>query len=165
MSLAEAFAAELKEESTRTRSLLELIPDDHFDWRPHPKSMTVGALGSHLAEILTWMGPTLDQEELALDGYKSVPRKNREEILAAFEGHLATGLKVLQGRSDDHLAQVWRLKAGGKVLIAMPRSAVIRFMVLNHTAHHRGQLTVYLRMKDIPLPAIYGPSADNPMPW
>lgn len=161
MSLADTYAEELKVESEKTRSLLECLPEAYFDWRPHEKSMSLKRLGCHLVEVVGLADKIVNSEELALDNRKPFDAANRAEILREFDERLAAGMKALAGRSDEDLAPHWKLTHGGMAVVDMPRSAAIRYIVLNHTIHHRGQLDVYLRLKDVPLPSIYGPTADT----
>lgn len=164
MTLAEMFAAELKDEAAKTRKHLELIPEAHWGWKPHAKSMGMGQLGSHLAESLEWVEGIVDVDEFAFDPatFKPYMAANKKELLAKFDSAVSEAVKNLKGKTDAHLAKVWRLKAGDRVFFEMPRSSVIRAMVLNHSVHHRAQLGVYLRLKDVALPSTYGPSADAP---
>ena len=164
MSIANTFADELQHESVATRKLLEIVPEAHFGWRPHEKSMTLVQLASHLAEIPTWAGKALDTDEYILDmkSYKPFIATTRKEILERFDANLKSALEKLRGVPDAKMSTVWKLKKANEVVLALPRAAVVRGMVLNHSYHHRGQLSVYLRLKDVPLPSIYGPSADTP---
>ncbi len=164
MTQADQFAAELKEESAKTRSLLERVPDVAFSWKPHKKSMSLGEIASHLADILQWMNSILDRDDYSFDPatFKPYAAKDTAEILERFDAGLEQALNKLKGYPEAQFSAIWRLKAGERVMIEMPRAAVLRYMVLNHTVHHRGQLSVYLRMNDVPLPGIYGPSADVP---
>jgi uncharacterized damage-inducible protein DinB len=144
--------------------MLERIPQGALGWRPHPKSMTLAHLASHIAEIPRWVRPTLLQDEMAFDPstFKPTIYESTDAIVAALDSALADAQDAMKGYSDQNLAHIWRLKAGGKTVFEMPRAGVLRVMILNHTIHHRGQLSVYLRLQDVPLPAIYGPSADDP---
>lgn len=149
-----------------TRKVLERIPDDKFEWQPHARSMTFGALGSHVAEMVRWLVDTLRTDSFDLnppggDGYKPFVAKTNVELLAAFDRNVKDGREALASTSDEKMVQVWSLLSGGKTIFAMPRVASIRGMLLNHIVHHRGQLSVYLRLNDIPVPAMYGPSADE----
>jgi uncharacterized damage-inducible protein DinB len=166
MTLAEQIAAECKEESAKTRRFLERVPDDRFEWLPHKKSMSLRQLASHMAELPRLIGPIMNLSLLEFDPetYKPFSAVTRGDLLAEFDVNLAGGLKALEGRTDAHLAQVWRMMSRGQTLIEMPRSAALRFLVLNHTVHHRGQLGVYLRLLDLPVPAVYGPTADSTLP-
>jgi len=159
-------AMELVQEAQGTRKLLERIPADKLDWQPHEKSMTLKQLASHLVEIPNWGKFTIEQEEFEFDMETYVPTlyDDAPALLEAFDNAIEECKNVLQGASDEHLMAIWRMKVNGKLAFEMPRVAVLRGMILNHAVHHRAQLGVYLRMQEVPLPSIYGPSADdNPM--
>lgn len=165
MSLAEAMVGEFAHESTTTRKLLERLPEDKLAWKPHEKSMTLGRLASHLAEIPEW-GDTIvnhDSFDMATVDSKPKPEPSKQEILAAFDKNVESFQRALEGQSDERLFQNWKLTQGEHVAVEMARVACLRGFVLSHTIHHRGQLSVYLRENDVPLPAIYGPSADESM--
>lgn len=163
MNIVEPLIMELEYEAGTTRRLLERVPEEHFGWKPHPRSMTLAQLASHLAEIPKWVEPiiTMDAMVLDMEDYRPYVATTRDELLLALDTNLNMAVEHLEERSNDHMTAVWRLKAGDKTLLEMPRAGVFRGMILSHMIHHRGQLTVYLRMKDVPLPAIYGPSADE----
>ena len=161
--LNQAFIPELKHEAASTRKLLERVPTDKFDWKPHEKSMTLGRLASHIAEIPDWMTATLTTEELdfAKGGYKPTVPATKEELLEKFEQSYTKALETLTSATDETLRGLWTLKNGDHVIFTMPRIATLRSFVMNHFIHHRGQLTVYLRLLNIPVPGMYGPSADE----
>ena len=166
MSIAETLLPELDREMAVTRKLLERVPEDRFDWKPHAKSMTMGRLAGHLAELAHWAPVIISQNsfDIALprpDSYTAPA--SREALLALFDSQVAAARAALTGRSDAELLGPWSLKRGTDTMFTMPKAGVLRMMVLNHSVHHRGQLSVYLRMHDIPLPSIYGPSADEAM--
>lgn len=163
MSIAAQMLPEFEMECANTRKYLERVPEEEFDWKPHEKSMSLGALASHLAENPGWAPYVLDQEELTLDLESYVPfaARTRKELLEVFDKNVKAALKALSGKSDDAMKASWRMKSGDQVVMEMPRMSVMRSVILNHTIHHRGQLSVYLRLKDVPLPAMYGPSADE----
>lgn len=165
MTLAEAFIAEFNHEAQGTRRLLERIPEDKLSFKPHPKSMSLGELATHLAHIPEWAQTVVNDSEFDMgQGDNRTPeRKSRREILEYFEKNAGDFGKILAGKSDPHLFQSWTLKKNGKEVLTLTRVACIRSFIMSHTVHHRGQLTVYLRMNDVPLPAIYGPSADEGM--
>ena len=155
---------DLDQELAATRRLLERVPDEHWDWKPHEKSMTLGRLASHLAE-LTFLGVVVVQRDafdVATDRPDTPKPSNRGEVLAQFD----QGASALQAAADaapaDAWGRTWSLSASGNVFISMPKAAAFRLMAISHPIHHRGQLTVYLRMLDVPLPSIYGPTADEP---
>jgi uncharacterized damage-inducible protein DinB len=166
MSLAQSLLGELQHETATTAKLIAAIPEARFDWKPHPKSMSLGDLATHLANIPTWVARTLDLDELdlaPLAGMRATRAKDRAEALALFDANWKQGLAGLAQVTDDVLAKPWTLKSRGEVLFTLPKSACLRSFVINHSIHHRGQLTVYLRLCDVPLPQIYGPTADEPM--
>lgn len=162
MPLTDALLPEYDHEVATTRTLLERVPDDKFAWKPHDRSMSLGQLASHLATMLNWGTMTLNQTEYNLSGEYTPPElTTRAEILAAFDKEAVTARAALAGKSDAELMAPWSLKREGTALFTMPKAAVLRSFVLNHMIHHRGQLSVYLRLNDVPVPAIYGPSADE----
>lgn len=164
MTLTEIYLSELQQEATATRRLLERVPEEHLAWRPHEKSFAMGRLAGHIAEIPGWVAPTLERPELdvATFGMEAFNPSSRDELLEGFERHLKEAVPAFERQEDDAVyGESWSLLQGGETLFSMPKGAVIRSFVLNHIVHHRGQLTVYLRENDIPLPSIYGPSADE----
>lgn len=163
MSLIEPVVKELRQEATVTRKLLERVPEEHFDWKPHEKSMTLRELASHLADIPKWAEVVADQDRFEIDPsqYQPFSARSREHLLQHFETCLENAARKMEGKSDQHMLAMWSLVADGKVYFEMPRIAVLRSMILSHAIHHRGQLSVYLRLRDVPVPAIYGPSADE----
>lgn len=162
MAMTDALLAEYDHEMTVTRKLLERVPDDRFDWRPHPKSMTLGALAQHLATIPFWGLVTLTEKELDLGaGPAPEPLTTRAAVLEKFDGVTAQTRAALTGRSDADLLVPWALKKDGHQIFSMPRAQVWRTFVISHLIHHRGQMSLYLRLNDLPVPSIYGPSADE----
>ena len=161
--LNQALIPELKHEASSTKRLLERVPIEKFDWKPHEKSMTLGRLASHVAEIPDWMTATLTTDELnfAISGYKPSIPISKEELMEKFEKSYTKALETLQLASDETLKGNWTLRNGDHIIFTMPRIATLRSFVMNHFIHHRGQLTVYLRLLDIPVPGMYGPSADE----
>jgi uncharacterized damage-inducible protein DinB len=164
MNMIDPLLDEYKFETALTRKHLERVPDAHWDWKPHPKSMRLGQLASHLAEAQAWIAPTMAEDEFVIDmaTYKPFLGKNAKEVLAEFDAKVKDAVAAMTGQPNENLVRTWTMKTPeGHVIIQMPRVAVIRTMFLNHMIHHRGQLTVYLRMKDVPVPSTYGPSADE----
>ena len=165
MTIAETLLPEFDREMGVTRRLLERVPDGKFDWQPHAKSMTLGRLVEHLAELPWWGTSTIQKD--GIDGAANArpagyePPKTTQAVLAMFDGHVVEARKALAGRTDAELAAPWTLRVGDKQIFSMPKAAVLRGFVISHLIHHRGQLTVYLRMLDVPLPSVYGPSADE----
>jgi uncharacterized damage-inducible protein DinB len=145
-----------------TRRVLERLPDEHLAWKPHEKSMSLGDLATHVVNIPTWAGITVDTAELDMgQEFPPPPTGRRAELLEIFDRHVSAARAKIESADDHALMQTWALKMGGQVLLEMPKVAVLRSFVLSHLIHHRGQLSVYLRLKDVPLPPIYGPSADE----
>ena len=162
MTLSEALLPEYDHEMATTRRLLDRVPEEHFDWAPHDKSMTLGRLAGHLAGIPYWCTATLDATGLDLaDMPPPPPAATRVALLAEFDAKSAKARADLAGATDAILLAPWTLKKDGQALFTMPRISVLRTFVMNHTIHHRGQLSVYLRLKDVPVPPIYGPTADE----
>jgi|SRR5919109_3091331 uncharacterized damage-inducible protein DinB len=164
MTIAESLLPEFDREMGLTRRVLERVPDGEFAWKPHPKSMTLGRLAEHLAELPQWLAisitdPGIDMGTGRPPDYKSPD--TRAAVLGMFDKHVALARSALNGRTDAELMAPWTLKNQGKEVFTMPKVAVVRGFAMNHMIHHRGQLMVYLRLKEIPLPSIYGPSADE----
>jgi uncharacterized damage-inducible protein DinB len=166
MSIAESLLPEFDREMGITRRLLERLPDHQFAWKPHDKSMTLGRLAEHLAELPGWCKVTIEDSGIDVGvgrpvGY--VPPATRAAVLQMFDANVAAARAALNGRSDAELMAPWTLKAQGKELFTMPKATVLRGFVMNHLVHHRGQMSVYLRLQNIPIPSMYGPSADEPI--
>ena len=163
MTIVDALLPEFDREMTTTRKVLERVPEDKFAWKPHAKSCSLGALATHVTTLPTWGRETLEKSEIDIAGGRppAAPR-SRAELLATFDTHVAATRSALVGRSDAELLATWTLKRGGKTIFSMPKATVLRSFVLSHLIHHRGQLSVYLRLLDVPVPSIYGPSADEP---
>jgi uncharacterized damage-inducible protein DinB len=166
MPINQALLGEFDHEMANTRKTLERVPEDKFDWAPHPKSMKMGALAKHLAEMPGWIVESLtkDSLDIAPDGkpMTSEPVHNRKELLALFDKNVAAGRKALAAANDDaQFMKPWALLMTGKTIFSMPKVAVVRSFVMNHGIHHRAQLGVYLRLNNVPVPAVYGPSADE----
>lgn len=164
MKLTDLLLDELDREGPRTRGALEAVPVDRGDWKPHQKSMPLGRLAGLVASMPSWVSLVIEQEELNLTpppGQGQYQQPALDALVEVMEKHLVTARETLRRTNDDFLFTTnWRLLAGGKVVMDQPRHVVLRD-TLNHLAHHRGQLTVYLRLLDLPVPAIYGPSADD----
>ena len=166
MKMSEIFLAEFDQEMASTRKSLERVPDDKLDWRPHDKSFTMQGLASHVANIPSWMGVTLNEDSLdvAPEGgstFKTPQGESAKHLVEMFDKDVAEARKILSETSDETFHQPWKLLAGGKEVFTMPKAAVLRLFIFSHNIHHRAQLGVYLRLNDIPVPAIYGPSADE----
>jgi uncharacterized damage-inducible protein DinB len=164
MPMIDAILPEFDHEAGVTRRLLERVPEAEFAWAPHTKSMTLGRLATHVADVLTWLPEIVTKTELALDtksGYQPKVCATRAEVLALFDHSRDAARNALASASDAELLVPWTFKVDGQVMFVQPRVGVVRGMVMNHMIHHRGQLSVYLRLKDVPLPSMYGPSADE----
>jgi uncharacterized damage-inducible protein DinB len=160
--IVESLLPEFDHEIGTTRKLLERVPEEKFAWQPHPKSMSLGDLASHLANLVGWGTVTLNDTGIDLAGAGRGPEAHsRAELLATFDRNAADTRAALAGKSDAELMAPWTLKREGHTIFTMPRSSVWRSFVLSHIIHHRGQLSVYLRLQEVPVPSIYGPSADE----
>lgn len=162
MNLTEMLKAQLEREAEGTRKALEAVPMGKNDWKPHAKSMPLGTLASLVASMPSWLDMIINREELDLGTGEGAPKpvQSTAELVAILDKSLDSARKALAGTNDEHLTKPWKLKWGEKVLIEQPRNVVIPD-TFAHLAHHRGQLTVYLRLNDAPVPAIYGASADS----
>lgn len=162
MSLSEPLIAELQYEAAATRKMLERVPQDSLAWKPHEKSRTLGEIAAHIANLPGIFITPLDRDEFDRDEYKSAATDSVSDILETFDKNISSALEILKTQADERLLASWRYKYGEQVIFEIPRLAVIRAMALNHLIHHRGQLSVYLRLLDVPLPSVYGPTADEP---
>ena len=162
MAIKDGILTEYDHEMGTTRKLLERLPDDKLQWKPHAKSMSLGGLATHVSNLPNWGATILNQLSFDLaDAPPNLEEKaSRAEILAAFDASAARTRAALD-KSDPELLAPWSLRRGGHEVFTLPRVAAFRTFVLYHVVHHRGQLSVYLRLNDIPIPAIYGPSADE----
>lgn len=164
-TLSARMLPEFEQEMANTRKILEKIPEDKFDFKPHEKSMSLGHLAGHVAELSGWGTSVLETELLAFGPeYKPFDPKTRKEVLDIFEKGIKKTSELLAGASDEDLSKNWTLKFGDYTILSMPRVDVLRSVVLNHVIHHRAQLGVYLRLNNIALPGMYGPSADETFP-
>ncbi len=162
MSISATFLPEFDQEMANTRRTLERVPNDKLSWQPHAKSWPFIKLATHLATLPNWTSVTLQTSELDISQPFDQPKPtSTEEILAVFDKTTAEARAVLAGTADDVFFQPWTLRNGEQTIFSMPKAAVLRAFVLNHIIHHRGQLTIYLRLNDIPVPGLYGPSADE----
>ena len=157
-----ALLSEFDHEATLTRKTLERVPFDKGDWKPHEKSMPLRELASHVADIPSWVEVTMNQDVFEMDGPYELPRVDDvEALLEAFDRNTANARAALEKASGEDLMGIWTMKSGGEEVISMPRAAILRGFCFNHAVHHRAQLGVYLRLLDVPVPSIYGPSADE----
>lgn len=167
MKLSELLLPEFDREMAHTRKCLERLPEDKLDWRPHPRSWTMGELTTHIVHLPTWGMETLRNDALNMtppEG-EQLPRpqliQSSGEALTRFDRNVAEVRRLLETASDEHLLASWTLLDGDRTIFVMPRIAVLRTFFMNHIIHHRAQLGVYLRMNEVSLPALYGPSADE----
>jgi len=163
MSIKTGFLAELEHEVASTRKLLEVVPLDKSDWKPHVKSMDLGSLTAHTVELFAWIDLIMNTNELDFaSSYQNPPKfSNTEAFLAYFDKHIAKSKAALENTDDAVFQENWTLRNGKYIIFTLPKIAALRTFTLNHLYHHRGQLTVYLRLLDVKLPGIYGPSADS----
>jgi uncharacterized damage-inducible protein DinB len=162
MPLNQALLPEFDHEMANTRKSLERIPDNKFDWKPHQKSMTLGGLAGHLATINGWVDAIIGQDSFDVANSPPTPKfKNRQEVLDAFDKGTVSARKAISAASDEQFMKSWSLLSKGQPIFTLPRIGVVRSFILNHGIHHRAQLGVYLRLNDIAVPSIYGPSADE----
>ena len=157
---------EFDHEMANTRKVLERIPEDKLSWRVHEKSNTIGWVAVHLAEMPSWVGQVLNHDSLDVDPpggepYRTPAAISRQDILDRFDRNVAAARAALAAAADEQFSKPWSLLKGGVTLVTMPRLAVLRSFVLNHSIHHRAHLCVYLRLHGVPVPALYGPSADE----
>ena len=168
MQISDALLPEFDQEMAGTRKSLARCPEDKFDWTPHPKSFKMVSLATHIVNMVGWTVDTIDKDsfDVAPPGappHKEEPVTSSKELLERFDKNVAAARAAIGGASDAQLMAPWSLLQGGQTLFTMPRIVCIRSFIMNHIIHHRGQLTVYLRLNDIPVPALYGPSADEGM--
>jgi len=166
MKLTELFIADIEREAEGTRHILERIPEGRNDWKPHEKSMELGRLAVLVATMIGWVEFMVKTDEFDIapkdgPGYQQPDMESRAQLLQFHEEALQRAISALRSTNDEHLETKWKFMAGGHVISDLPRHINIRDAVINHLAHHRGQLTVYLRLTSTPVPAIYGPTADE----
>lgn len=162
MPLNQALLPEFDHEMANTRKSLERIPEDKLAWKPHAKSATLGGLGTHLATINGWAEAILGQDSFDVKDAPNPPKlTSRAQMLEAFDKSTASARKAIAAATDEQLMKPWSLLSNGKSVFNMPRAGVLRSFILSHSIHHRAQLGVYLRLNDVPVPSIYGPSADE----
>jgi uncharacterized damage-inducible protein DinB len=169
MQLSETLLPEFDQEMANTRKILERVPEDKLSWKPHEKSFSMGHLATHLASLPIWATITIENDEIdiAPSGQpppKNEPAKSRDELLGSFDQNVAAARRALASATDERLLKDWALLSGGKTMMTAPRISVLRSYVMNHIIHHRAQLGLYLRLNDVPVPAMYLNSADEPGP-
>lgn len=164
MAIRDGLLPEFDHEAATTRRVLERVATEKFDLKPHPKSWTMLDLATHIVNIFSWTTPTLQQDKLDLSGpfEKPAPFSDTQNLLAVFDKNVEDARAAIAGTEDETFAQPWSLIGDGKTIFTMPKAAVLRGFVISHIIHHRGQLSVYLRLAGIPVPSIYGPSGDEP---
>jgi uncharacterized damage-inducible protein DinB len=166
MTYAETLLPEFAQEMANTRKVLERIPEDKLDWRAHPRSNTIGWNANHVVDLVNWLVQTLTRPSLEVapvggEPYAFPKLTSRREILALFDRNVAAAREAIAAVKDEEMGRMWTLLQAGKPIFTMPRAAVVRGVVLNHLIHHRAHLCVYLRLNDIPVPGMYGPSGDE----
>ena len=165
MAIKDALLPEYDHEMATTRRLLERVPEQQFAWKPHEKSMSLGQLAGHIANLPFWAGPILSAESFDLDDLPPDTGTrlavSRDALVREFDEKVAATRKLIAAAADPEMLVRWTLKRGGAEMFSMPRIAALRAFVMNHSIHHRGQLSVYLRLQDVPLPSMYGPTADE----
>ena len=166
MALSDALLPEFDMEMANTRKTLERVPDDRFDWKPHEKSTAMGGLATHLANLPSWCVHIVERENLDIHPVGGEPLRaplqpSTEALVENFDRNVAAARAAIAGASDEHMLEKWSLLKGGNTVIALPRIAFLRSFVISHIIHHRAQLGVYLRLNDVAVPSIYGPSADE----
>ena len=166
MPIAQTLVPEFDHEMATTRTLLERVPEDAAAWKPHPKSMSMGELASHIADLPRFATVIVQKEELdfatpAAADYKTTPFESTSRLVENFDRNIKAARAIIAGATDADLGIPWALRSGAHKIFSMPRAGVLRSFILSHVIHHRGQLSVYLRLRDVPLPSIYGPTADS----
>lgn len=162
MTFSQTLLPEFDQEMENTRKLLELVPDGKFDFKPHPKSMSLGQLATHVAQIPEWAATTLNVEQLEFGSdFKPPLAKTHAELLQMFDKGVADARQKISAATEADWQKIWTLKFNGQTMFSMPRTAVMRSTIMNHMIHHRAQLGVYLRLNEIAIPGMYGPSADD----
>lgn len=162
MPITEPLVSELERECTSTRRILERVPEAHLAWRPHERSMTLGQLALHVAKIPGTVAQFVEREEMEKPDFRDLPQGGSlEEILDTHQESVGRAVSVLRSMDDDTARTTWRMVEAGETLVELPRAGVVRVIMLNHLYHHRGELCLYLRLLDVPVPSVYGPSADE----
>jgi len=167
MTIAQNFLWDFDHEMKVTRSLLERVPEKDAAWQPHPKSSPMGNLAAHIANLPRWASGVVENDEVDVSlplgaKFRPPPFETTAALLVRFDANVEAAKKAISGETEEHLASVWTLRNGDKKILSMPRAGALRSFVVSHLVHHRGQLSVYLRLRDVPLPRIYGPTADTP---
>jgi uncharacterized damage-inducible protein DinB len=161
MARADAFAAELTREAVTTRRILERVPEEHFGWKPHAKSMSLGQLAQHIARLPRSISILLSELEAGPPNVPLPQPTTVADLLTTLDEAVPFAIETLTSWGDEGLSKTWRMSREGQTIFEQPRYTMVRSIMLNHWYHHRGQLTVYLRLLDVPLPSVYGPTADE----
>ena len=163
MSLKNQLLAEIKDEGTKTKKMLSSVPFDKADWKPHEKSMTLGKLATHIAENLRWAWYILESDfvDFANRPFGASSVTSNEELLTVFNEHYTKAIAALEKAADEDLEKIWIVKSGDTIFMELKKKVAIRGWAMSHSVHHRGQLSVYLRLLDVPVPGMYGQSADG----
>ena len=162
MDFLEIFVKEFDREMGATRKMLERVPEEKWGWRPHERSMLLGRLASHVSDLPNRAVQVVELETLVRQpGFKPFHAETKTEMLEKFESGAAAAQKLIPALTEEQLKAEWSIRLGDRVILAMPRAMALRSVVMNHLIHHRGQLSVYLRLLDVPVPGVYGPSADD----
>jgi uncharacterized damage-inducible protein DinB len=162
MKISEMLLPEFDQEMASTRKILECVPEEKLAWKPHAKSMTLGRLASHVAELAGWAVVVINQDRLEITpDMKPFNAATKAELMGAIDKNTVDARAAIAGASDEQLGKTWSFIYAGHTVFTMPRTVVLRNMVMSHLIHHRGQLSVYLRLIDVPIPGMYGPSADD----
>jgi uncharacterized damage-inducible protein DinB len=161
MTFSETYLPEFDHEMTNTRTIVDCVPEDKLAWKPHAKSMSLGTLAGHISDLVGWAGMVIGQDKLEMTP-GTVPKApaTKAQLMESLEKNIAASREAIAGATDEHLANNWAFLYGGQPIFSMPRTQVLRSVVMNHVIHHRGQLSVYLRLLDVKIPGMYGPSAD-----
>ena len=166
MAINHSFISELKHETALTRKILEQVPWDKKDWQPHEKSMSAGRLATHIAETLKWISRIhqLDDFDFLVNfSFKPFTAETKDELMQLFQANLDAAISDLSAMSDDDFNKTWTVRRGEQVMFIIPKKVAVRSWGISHQIHHRGQLSVFLRLLDVPVPGMYGPSADEKM--
>lgn len=161
MKVADTILIELDQEAKTTKRVLDRIPDDKLSWRPHPKAFSLGQLALHIASLPGGISAAIVKDSMEVPDFSQPEAKSRQEILDTFSKGMESATDVLKNMDDARINSTWSLTRNGQVIMSVPRIAFLRSILMNHNYHHRGQLSVYLRILDVPVPSIYGPSADE----
>ena len=165
MAFNDALLPEFDHEMATTRKTLERVPEDKLGWKPHPKSSSLGQLSSHIVNMLGWAKVTVEQDSFDMSTNPQPPEyKSRKELLENFDKNVTEARASIAKANDDQLRKPWSLMQGSRAIFTQPRIALLRGFIMNHLIHHRAQLGVYLRLNDVPVPSMYGPSADEAPP-